>query len=98
MPTRSSRETKHLHVNEAVRDGSRSLSLALCADDRVIGGFVLKPEDEAGVRELGFWLARPYWGQGIMRRAASHMIQEVNGGSMLASHPSFSERVEALSE
>ena len=33
-----------------------------------------------------------------MRRAASHMIQEVNGGSMLASHPSFSERVEALSE
>ena len=42
----------------------------------MIGGFVLNPEDEAGVRELGFWLARPYWGQGIMRRAASHMIQE----------------------
>ena len=68
---------EHLHVNEAVRDGSRSLSLALCHCDRVIGGFVLNPEDEARVRELGFWLARPYWGQGIMRRAASHMIQEV---------------------
>ncbi len=24
---------EHLHVHEAVRDGSRSLSLALCADD-----------------------------------------------------------------
>ena len=67
---------EHLHVNESVRDGSRSLSLALCHYDRVIGGFVLNPEDEAGVRELGFWLARPYWGQGIMRRAVSHMIQE----------------------
>jgi len=66
---------EHLHVNEAVRDGSRSLSLALCHYDRVIGGFVLNPGDEAGVRELGFWLARPYLGQGIMRRAASHMIQ-----------------------
>ena len=55
---------EHLHVNEAVWDGSRSLSLALCADDRVIGGFVLNPEDEAGVREFGFWLARPYWGRG----------------------------------
>ena len=31
---------EHLHVNEAVRDGSRSLSLALCHCDRVIGGFV----------------------------------------------------------
>ena len=51
---------EHLHVNESVRDGSRSLSLALCHYDRVIGGFVLNPEDEAGVRELGFWLARPY--------------------------------------
>ena len=68
---------EHLHVNESVRDGSRSLSLALCHYDRVIGGFVLNPEDEARVRELGFWLASPYWGQGIMRRAASHMIQEV---------------------
>ena len=67
---------EHLHIDEAVRDGSRSLSLALCDDDRVIGGFVLNPEDEAGVRELGFWLARPHYGQGIMRRAASHMIQE----------------------
>ena len=43
----------------------------------MIGGFVLNPEDEARVRELGFWLARPYRGQGIMRRAGSHMIQEV---------------------
>ena len=62
---------EHLHVNEAVRDSRPSLSLALCHYDRVIGGFVLNPEDEAGVRELGSWLARPYWGQGIMRRAAT---------------------------
>ena len=68
---------EHLHIDDAVRDGSRSLPLALCAEDRVIGGFVLNSEDEAGVRELGFWLARPYWGQGIMRRAAHRVINEI---------------------
>lgn len=68
---------EHLHIDVAARDGSRSLSLALCAADRVIGGFVLNPEDEAGARELGFWLARPYWGQGIMRRAAHRVINKI---------------------
>jgi RimJ/RimL family protein N-acetyltransferase len=55
-------QDEHLHVNEAVGDGRRSLSLVLCHYDRVIGGFVLNPKDKVGVRELGFWLARPYWG------------------------------------
>ena len=64
-------QDEHLHVNAVVRDGRRSLSLALCHYDRVIGGFVLNPEEEAGVRELDFWLAWPYWGQEIMRRAAT---------------------------
>ena len=68
---------EHLHIDEAVQDGSRSLSLSLCDDDRVIGGFVLNPQNDAGSRELGFWLARPYWGQGIMRRAAHHVINEI---------------------
>ena len=68
---------EHLHIDEAVQDGSRSLSLSLCDDDQVIGGFVLNPQNDAGSRELGFWLARPYWGQGIMRRAAHHVINEI---------------------
>ena len=37
---------EHLYIGEGLRDSGRSLSLALCDNDRVIGGFVLNPESE----------------------------------------------------
>ena len=37
---------EHLYIWEGLRDSGRSLSLALCDNDRVIGGFVLHPESE----------------------------------------------------
>ena len=72
---------EHLYIREGLRDSGRSLSLALCDNDRVIGGFVLNPENDVSAREIGFWLARPHWGQGIMRRSASCMIGEITGAA-----------------
>jgi RimJ/RimL family protein N-acetyltransferase len=40
---------------------------------RVAGCVGLHP-DEAGLPELGYWLARPFWGRGIATEAAGAMV------------------------
>ena len=137
---------EHLHVNEAVRDGSRSLSLALCADDDdvvlgvlshalrqvmrsavvAIGVSLLVGSEESILEEVAgfggslllFENSRAIeletdhlsadWMEAIGRdpqvlvrffeKIAKECGEICDGGSMLASHPSFSERIEALSE
>lgn len=50
---------------------------AITADDRVIGGIGLHPQQDVQRlnAELGYWLAEPYWGKGIMSRAIPQMIE-----------------------
>ena len=68
---------EHIDIESAIRDPESGFSFALCHDDRVIGGLVSNPVNEDGDREIGFWLAQAFWGQGIMRRAVKAMITEM---------------------
>ena len=67
----------HIEIRSAMGNPKTGGALALCHDDRVIGGLVSNPEDEKGQREIGFWLSQPFWGRGLMRRAATAMIDEI---------------------
>jgi len=50
--------------------------LAIEVDERAVGGIGLHPQADIHRRnaELGYWLAQPYWGQGIMTRAVVRMV------------------------
>jgi RimJ/RimL family protein N-acetyltransferase len=41
---------------------------------RLIGGVGLSPDAERGAIELGYWIARPYWGQGFATEAARAVV------------------------
>lgn len=49
-------------------------AIALPDDDRVIGaiGLILTPRHRRG--EIGYWLATPFWGQGVMTEAARAVV------------------------
>jgi len=91
---------EHVDIEAAMRDPARGFSLAVCHCDRVTGGLVCNPANDRGDREIGFWLARPFWGQGIMRRAVGRMIEELlsraPGTSITASANHNNHRSQAL--
>lgn len=68
---------EHIEIDTAMANPETGCALALCLHDRVIGGLVTSPVNDQGRREIGFWLARPFWGQRIMRRAANIMINKI---------------------
>jgi RimJ/RimL family protein N-acetyltransferase len=41
---------------------------------RLVGGVGVIPDQERGALELGYWVARPYWGLGIATEAAHAVI------------------------
>ena len=51
---------------------SDELSLAICKEDRLIGAIGLRPP--LATPFLGYWLARPYWGQGLASEAAHALV------------------------
>jgi 8-oxo-dGTP diphosphatase len=71
------RRDEHGCVDAAIKDPARGFALALCHEDRVAGGLVANPVNDAGEREIGFWLARRLWGQGIMQHAVVLMMAEI---------------------
>jgi len=64
-----------------VRATAGSDTWAICVDDRVIGGMGVVGygggEIESHCAELGYWLAEPWWGLGIARRANTHFMNYV---------------------
>lgn len=67
----------HRQVETAIATPELGAAWAVCDHDRVIGGMVVNPHDDNGRREIGFWLARPFWGRQIMRRGVGVMIDEI---------------------
>lgn len=60
-------------------DSGTPLSLALCHEGRVMGGIGLVPSSRRnGARDLGFWMSRPFWGQGIMPSALRAVMRRVS--------------------
>ena len=69
---------EHLAIEAALGDATAILAVAVTHDGSGIGGLGLVPSKRhEGARELGFWLSRPYWGQGIMPGAVITLIDEV---------------------
>ncbi|ORX33518.1 acyl-CoA N-acyltransferase [Kockovaella imperatae] len=63
-PTRENAESAPLHH-------------VITLNDQVIGSIALEMQDDVYCRTatLGYWLARPYWGQGIMTRVAGPYVE-----------------------
>lgn len=56
------------------REGSRR-AFCILVDHLEAGMIALREIDhEAGHAQLGFWIAKPYWGQGIATRAVSQVV------------------------
>jgi len=53
-------------------DGHYSFVLARKVDAVLVGGVGLHAED--GVWELGYWLGKPFWGQGLASEAARRAV------------------------
>lgn len=51
-----------------------SVNFALTVDDKVVGGIGLDAIHERHKAELGYWLGRKYWGQGMMTVAVRLMV------------------------
>ena len=61
-------------VRHDIQDEKPNLQLCIFSGDRLIGGVGLR-HVENDVYELGYWLAKDYWGQGLALEAASELIR-----------------------
>ena len=60
-----------------VGHGSPANILAITVEDEAVGGIGLHPQMDVYRRnmELGYWLAEPFWGKGIVSSAIREMVQ-----------------------
>lgn len=61
-------------VNAGIKDESPSFQPSIFMDEALIGGVGLRPVDK-DVYELGFWLAKDYWGRGLAIEAATGLLR-----------------------
>lgn len=49
---------------------------AICINNEAIGGIGVHPQQDIHEKciEMGYWLAEPFWGKGIMSNAVKEMI------------------------
>jgi ribosomal-protein-alanine N-acetyltransferase len=54
-----------------VRERTPETTFAIAVKDEAVGsiGFVLRPDVERVSAEIGYWLAEPFWGRGIVTEA-----------------------------
>ncbi len=63
--------------SRAANASGTGLTLALCErarPGRAIGMIEIAPEAEGGRSRLGYWLGRPYWGNGLMSEATEALV------------------------
>ncbi len=79
-PAHQSRE-ESLNVIRTVFSGPEDYAICLKSDFRAIGAISLKLNGHTDMTErddeceLGYWLGKPFWGQGIMPEAAKEMLR-----------------------
>ncbi|MBO4834597.1 MAG: GNAT family N-acetyltransferase [Lachnospiraceae bacterium] len=70
-----------LDVIRNVLNGPEAYAICLKSDERAIGAIELKLKERTDFTErkdeceLGYWLGKPFWGQGIMPEAAREMLR-----------------------
>lgn len=68
-------------VIKNVLNGKEAYAICLKIDNRAIGAIELKPNGHTDMTErddeceLGYWLGKPFWGQGIMPEAAKELLR-----------------------
>ena len=78
-PHRSVEESRDVIRN--VLNGPEAYAVCLKTDSRAIGAIELKLNGHSDLTgmdnecELGYWLGRPFWGQGIMPEAAGELLR-----------------------
>jgi RimJ/RimL family protein N-acetyltransferase len=62
---------------EMAQSHSPTHIFAICINNQAIGGIGVHPQQDIHEKcaELGYWLAEPFWGQGIMSQAVKQMIE-----------------------
>lgn len=55
---------------------SKNLMLAVVVEGEAVGGIGIHPLEDVyrGTAEIGYWLAEPYWGKGIITRAVRALV------------------------
>jgi ribosomal-protein-alanine N-acetyltransferase len=63
-------------IAQATAPGSRNLILAIEVDRQACGGIGIHPLEDVYHRtaEIGYWLAEPYWGRGIVTDAVRAIV------------------------
>ena len=61
-------------LNEVVPN-ELAWAITLCGEGTFIGAVGLTPKPESRTAELGYWLGRRFWGQGIATEAASAVVE-----------------------
>lgn len=67
------------YVNDCIAQGeTRQLTRAIVIGGKAAGsiGVFVKEDVYEKSAELGYWLAEPYWGQGVMTQAARQLCRE----------------------
>ena len=78
-PHRSIEESRGIIAN--VLSGKEAYAICLKTDRRAIGAIELKLNGHTDLTErddeceMGYWLGKPFWGQGIMPEAAREMLR-----------------------
>jgi RimJ/RimL family protein N-acetyltransferase len=61
---------------EYARNGDPNQIFAIEIDGQAIGGIGIHPQEDIHVKnaELGYWLAEPYWGHGVVTEAIKEIV------------------------
>lgn len=76
FPHPYTRENGEAFIKMATQDHPRRI-FAIEVNGEAAGGIGLHPQTDIHARnaELGYWLAEPFWGKGIMTRAVEQIVE-----------------------
>jgi len=75
FPNPYTRESGENFIKFAMQSSPPTI-FAIDIDGKASGGIGLHVQSDIHIKnaELGYWLAEPFWGQGIMTKAVKHMV------------------------
>lgn len=65
-----------IFIEKCLAKDNKEIVRAICVDNELIGIISIRPQTDvySHTAELGYWLAKPYWGQGIMTYAVLNFV------------------------
>lgn len=74
IPYPFARSDAEAFLSNVRNEEGRKVSRAVLLDDAMVGGVKLGATRPGGREELGYWIGRAYWGQGIATRAVAMFL------------------------